>query len=91
MNETESGVYLTFKMLEVYKIGGVKTQSKFITLYKKKSGNECSCLPFVPSGKAYVFGKTDLDSNNNPVHIFDEHTFVEKFYDHKQMSHCWLV
>ena len=78
-------------MSEVYKIGGMKTQSKLITLHKKKSRNECSCMPFVPSGNAYVFGKTDLDSNNNPVHIFDEHTFVEKFYGHKQMSLCWLV
>ena len=91
MNETKNGVYLTFRMLEVYKIGDSKVKSKFITLFKKKPRSECSCLPFVPSGKAYIFGKTELDSDNNPLHLFDEQTYVEKFYGHKQMSLCWLV
>jgi len=90
LNATENGVYLNFKMLEVYKFGETKPQSKFITLYKKKANSECSCLPFVPSGKAYVFGQTGLDSSNSTVHLFDEHTYVEKFYSHKQISLCWL-
>ena len=91
MNETEDGVYLTFKMLEMYKLSETETESKFITLFKKRQSNECSCMPFVPSGKAYVFGQNGLDSNGNSMHLFDERTYVEKFYGHKQMSLCWLV
>ena len=91
LKEAGDGVYLTFKVIELYKISALKSDSKFITLFKKKQENDCNCLPFLPHGKAFVMGQASLDANGLAVNLFDEHTFVEKFYGHKQMSLCWLV
>ncbi len=77
-------------MEEVYKGLGAENKSKEITLVRIKNEDECSCVPFIPSGKSFVFGKYKEDSNGEKLPAFDEQTFVEKFYSHKQMSMCWL-
>ena len=90
--QTADGIYLNFKILELYKNAGVEdTNTKSMTIFKKKQNNECNCVPLIPKGKAYVFGKVGLDSGGKKMPIFDEETFVEKFYAHKQMSLCWLI
>ncbi|XP_065068741.1 uncharacterized protein LOC135694031 [Rhopilema esculentum] len=90
--QTADGIYLNFKILELYKVAGAEgTNTKSMTIFKKKQNNDCNCVPLIPKGKAYVFGKVGLDSTGKKTPTFDEETFVEKFYAHKQMSLCWLI
>ena len=87
INETEEGLYLTFHVQESYKGIG---QAKKVTVLKKKDPTPCSCVPFILPGKAHVFGKFGQDKDGLKVPMFNELTFVEKFYSFKQMSLCWL-
>eukprot|EP00794_Sanderia_malayensis_P016161 gene16161-17784_t len=90
LNETKEGIYLEFQIIEIYK--GVENENgnKKIILFKKKEQHYCNCTPFIPSGKSYIFGKLGKGPSNEDVMAFNERTFVEKFYSHKQMGLCWL-
>ena len=90
LNDTKDGIYLTFQVTETYKTG-IESDKKRITLFKRRTSSECSCVPFVPTGRAYVFGQVGEGPNGRRMHLFDETTFVQKFYGHKQMSMCWMV
>lgn len=90
LNDTADGIYLTFQVTETYKTG-IESDKNIMTLFKQRKNSECSCVPFVPTGRAYIFGQFGEGPNGQRIHLFDESTFVEKFYGHKQMSLCWLV